>query len=110
MLSENLADYVDVFCEQGYFSVADTHRVLQAGTKHGLIAKTHVNQFTAIGGVAASVEHQALSVDHLEVLTKEDITALKESQTMPVALPSMLLFFKHTLTPLVEISLMLDSP
>ena len=97
--NENLADYVDVFCEQGYFTVADTHRVLQAGTKHGLIAKTHVNQFTAIGGVAASVEHQALSVDHLEVLTKEDITALKESQTMPVALPLCSYFLSIPYTP-----------
>ena len=97
--NENLADYVDVFCEQGYFTVADTHRVLQAGTKHGLRAKTHVNQFTAIGGVAASVEHQALSVDHLEVLTKEDITALQESQTMPVALPLCSYFLSIPYTP-----------
>ena len=57
--SENLADYVDVFCEKGYFSVADTNRVLQAGKKHGLIAKTHVNQFTAMGGVAVSVKNDA---------------------------------------------------
>ena len=79
--SENLADFVDVFCEQGYFSVADTNRVLQAGKKHGLRAKTHVNQFTAIGGVAASVKHDALSVDHLEVLNKEDIAALQQTKS-----------------------------
>ena len=85
--SENLADYVDVFCEKGYFSVADTNRVLKAGKKQGLIAKTHVNQFTAMGGVAVSVKNDALSVDHLEVLNKQDITALQKSQTMPVALP-----------------------
>jgi len=97
--SENLADYVDVFCEQGYFSVADTNKILQAGKKFGFSAKTHVNQFTAMGGVAASVKHQALSVDHLEVLTKEDITALQDSQTMPVALPLCSFFLSIPYTP-----------
>ncbi|MFT4673886.1 MAG: imidazolonepropionase [Patiriisocius sp.] len=96
---ENLADYVDIFCEEGYFSVADTHRVLEAGKKYGLIPKTHVNQFTAIGGVAASVHHGALSVDHLEVLTEEDIAALKEGDTMPVALPSCSYFLSIPYTP-----------
>ena len=97
--SENLADYVDVFCEQGYFSVADTNKILQAGKKFGFRAKTHVNQFTAMGGVAASVKHQALSVDHLEVLTKEDITALQDNQTMPVALPLCSFFLSIPYTP-----------
>ena len=97
--SKNLADYVDVFCEQGYFSVADTNKILQAGKKFGFRAKTHVNQFTAMGGVAASVKHQALSVDHLEVLTKEDITALQDSQTMPVALPLCSFFLSIPYTP-----------
>ena len=97
--SENLADYIDVFCEQGYFSVADTNKILQAGKKFGFRAKTHVNQFTAMGGVAASVKHQALSVDHLEVLTKEDITALQDSQTMPVALPLCSFFLSIPYTP-----------
>ncbi|MDA9246866.1 imidazolonepropionase [Flavobacteriaceae bacterium] len=101
--SENLADYVDVFCEKGYFSVADTNRVLQAGKKHGLIAKTHVNQFKAIGGVAVSVKNDALSVDHLEVLNKQDITALQESQTMPVALPLCSYFLSIPYTPGREI-------
>ena len=97
--SENLADYIDVFCEQGYFSVADTNKILQAGKKFGFRAKTHVNQFTAMGGVAASVKHQALSVDHLEVLTKEDIKALQDSQTMPVALPLCSFFLSIPYTP-----------
>ncbi|CAI8255215.1 MAG: Imidazolonepropionase [Flavobacteriaceae bacterium] len=97
--SENLADYVDVFCEQGYFSVADTNKILQAGKKFGFRAKTHVNQFTAMGGVAESVKNQALSVDHLEVLTKEDITALQDSQTMPVALPLCSFFLSIPYTP-----------
>ena len=101
--SENLADYVDVFCEKGYFSVADTNRVLKAGKKQGLIAKTHVNQFTAMGGVAVSVKNDALSVDHLEVLNKQDITALQESQTMPVALPLCSYFLSIPYTPGREI-------
>ena len=101
--SENLADYVDVFCEKGYFSVADTNRVLQAGKKHGLIAKTHVNQFTSMGGVATSVKNDALSVDHLEILNKQDITALQESQTMPVALPLCSYFLSIPYTPGREI-------
>ena len=101
--SENLADYIDVFCEKGYFSVADTNRVLQAGKKQGLIAKTHVNQFTAMGGVAVSVKNDALSVDHLEVLNKQDITALQKSQTMPVALPLCSYFLSIPYTPGREI-------
>lgn len=101
--SENLADYVDVFCEKGYFSVADTNRVLKAGKKQGLIAKTHVNQFTAMGGVAVSVKNDALSVDHLEVLNKQDITALQKSQTMPVALPLCSYFLSIPYTPGREI-------
>ena len=101
--SENLADYIDVFCEKGYFSVADTNRVLKAGKKQGLIAKTHVNQFTAMGGVAVSVKNDALSVDHLEVLNKQDITALQKSQTMPVALPLCSYFLSIPYTPGREI-------
>ena len=101
--SENLADYVDVFCEKGYFSVADTNRVLKAGKKQGLIAKTHVNQFTAMGGVAVSVKNDALSVDHLEVINKQDITTLQKSQTMPVALPLCSYFLSIPYTPGREI-------
>ena len=84
---ENLASYIDVFCEEGYFSVADLERLLEAGKHYGLIPKVHVNQFTILGGVKTSVAHQALSVDHLEMLHAEDIAALQNSQTMPTALP-----------------------
>ena len=97
--SEKLADYVDVFCEEGYFSVADTHKILSEGKKYDLIPKIHVNQFNAIGGVQAGVEHNALSVDHLEVVTPEDIAALKDSNTMPVALPSCSYFLGIPYTP-----------
>lgn len=85
---ENLAEYVDIFCEEGYFSVADMDRLLTEGKKYNLIPKVHVNQFNSIGGIASAVKHNSLSVDHLEVLTDSDIEALQGSDTMPVALPS----------------------
>lgn len=85
---EGLAQYIDVFCEKGYFSVEDTRRILEAGRKHGLRPKIHVNQFNSIGGIQTAVDHDALSVDHLEQLTDEDLQILKNSGTMPVALPS----------------------
>ena len=96
---ENLAEYVDVFCETGYFSVADTELILKAGKKYGLIPKIHVNQFTAIGGVQAGLKYDALSVDHLEEMRDEDIAVLKGTQTMPVALPSCSYFLSIPYTP-----------
>jgi imidazolonepropionase len=96
---ENLADYIDAFCETGYFSVEETERILEAGKKYGLIAKIHVNQFNAINGIAACVKHNALSVDHLEVVTEEDIEILKKTETMPVALPSCSFFISIPYTP-----------
>lgn len=97
--AENLAEYIDVFCETGYFSVAETERIMEAGKALGLIPKIHVNQFNAIGGIAACVKHNALSVDHLEVVTKQDIEALKNTNTMPVALPSCSYFLSIPYTP-----------
>ena len=96
---EKLADYIDVFCEKGYFSLVDTDKVLSAGTSYGLIPKIHVNQFNAFGGVGIGVKHNALSVDHLEELNQEDIEALKESNTIPVALPSCSFFLSIPYTP-----------
>lgn len=84
---EGLADYIDVFCERNYFSVEEMERILLAGKAIGLIPKVHVNQFSSMGGVASAVKLGALSVDHLEELTPEDILALKESDCMPVFLP-----------------------
>ena len=86
--SKKLADYIDVFCEKGYFSPEETDRILKAGVTYGLIPKIHVNQFNSIGGVKVGVNNNALSVDHLEVLTDEDLSILSKSNTMPVALPS----------------------
>jgi len=85
---EKLADYIDVFLETGYFSVKQAEQIIQAGKKHQLPAKIHVNQFTSIGGIQMCVANDVVSVDHLEVMTKQDIQALKNSRTMPVALPS----------------------
>ncbi|HET8810162.1 MAG TPA: imidazolonepropionase [Flavobacteriaceae bacterium] len=99
IVEEKLADYIDVFCEKGYFSVHDTERILEAGKKHGLRGKIHVNQFHSIGGIQAGTQHQALSVDHLEVMEKSDIDALKNTSTMPVALPSCSLFLGIPYTP-----------
>ncbi|MFM7309685.1 MAG: imidazolonepropionase [Flavobacteriales bacterium] len=101
--TERLADYIDIFCEVNYFNVDHTHRLLEAASKFGLQAKTHVNQFNAIGGVAASVQHGARSVDHLEVLNEDDLEALAGSQTMPVALPGCSLFIQIPYTPAREI-------
>ena len=96
---ENLADYIDAFLETGYFSVEETERIMEAGQKYGLQAKIHVNQFTAINGIAACVKYNALSVDHLEIVTDEDIEILKNSITMPVALPSCSYFISIPYTP-----------
>jgi imidazolonepropionase len=96
---EGLAEFMDVFCEQNYFSVSQTSQLLEAGAKYGLRPKVHVNQFTSIGGIAACVGHGALSVDHLEVLTDDDLEALKGSATMPVALPGCSLFINIPYTP-----------
>ena len=84
---KNLAEYIDVFCEVGYFDLEDTERILKAGAAHRLIPKIHVNQFNAFGGVGLGVKYKALTVDHLEELNPEDIKALKNTKTMPVALP-----------------------
>lgn len=96
---DNLADFIDVFCEVGYFSVSETNRILSAAKKYNLTPKVHVNQFNTIGGVQISTKHNALSVDHLEVLNDEDITSLKASETMPVALPSCSYFLGIPYTP-----------
>ncbi|MCG9973116.1 imidazolonepropionase [Christiangramia crocea] len=96
---QGLAEYIDIFCEKGYFTVKDTHKLLSAAKEYGLRPKIHVNQFNAIGGVKAGVEYNALSVDHLEVMNDEDIEVLKGTETMPVALPSCSLFLSIPYTP-----------
>jgi len=100
---EQLATYIDVFCEKGFFDLEDTNRILEAGKEHGLTPKIHVNQFNAFGGVEVGVKHQALSVDHLEELNQEDIDILKTSSTIPVALPSCSYFLSIPYTPARQI-------
>jgi imidazolonepropionase len=84
---EGLADYIDCFCERNYFSVDEMDRILQAGKKYGLVPKVHVNQFSVMGGVKKAVELGALSVDHLEEISEDDIQALKNSDCIPTLLP-----------------------
>ncbi len=89
---EGLADYMDVFCEKGFFSVEDTDRFLEAGWKHGLKPKIHANQLHHSGGVEAGVRNRAVSVDHLECVGEAEIAALQGSNTMPVLLPGAAFF------------------
>ena len=96
---ENLADYVDIFCEKGHFTVEDTKRLLEAANKFGIKAKTHVNQFNTIGGVKASVDLGALSVDHLEEMNPEDFDVLLGSNCMPTILPSCSFFLGIPYSP-----------
>tara|TARA_Y100000588_G_C14194366_1_gene899490 strand:- start:156 stop:1400 length:1245 start_codon:yes stop_codon:yes gene_type:complete len=96
---ENLADYVDIFCEKGYFTVKDTKRLLEAANKFKLKAKTHVNQFNSLGGIEASVNLGALSVDHLEEMKEKDFDALLGSNCMPTILPSCSFFLGIPYSP-----------
>ncbi|MBC2845236.1 imidazolonepropionase [Winogradskyella flava] len=95
----NVAHYIDVFCEEGYFDIADTEAVLKAGAKHQMRPKLHVNQFNILGGVALGAKYNALSVDHLEELNDADVKALKGSDTIPVALPGCSYFLSIPYTP-----------
>jgi imidazolonepropionase len=90
--SEELADYIDVFCDHGFFSVEDTERILMAGMKYGLTPKIHANELGYSGGIQAGVKYNALSVDHLEYTGDEEINALLNSETMPTLLPGAAFF------------------
>jgi imidazolonepropionase len=94
-----LADYVDIFCEEGYFTVEDMHDLLTAANKFNIPAKTHVNQFNSLGGVKKSVDLGAVSVDHLEEMKEEDFNALKNSNCMPTILPSCSFFLSIPYSP-----------
>ena len=85
--NESLADFIDVFCEKGYFDLNDTEIILNAAKKYGLAPKIHVNQFNSFGGVDLAVKYDAISVDHLEEISEKDIQSLKDSNTIAVALP-----------------------
>jgi len=97
--AENLADYVDVFCETNFFTEEDTLRIMEAGAKHGLKGKIHGNQMGHSGGVRAAVKCGAVSVDHLEHLNDEEITLLAGSSVIPTALPNCSLFLRMPYPP-----------
>src|SRR5258706_5526127 len=84
---ENLADYIDVFCEEGFFNVSETERIVEEGKKFGMKPRIHANQLHNSGGVQVGVKTGALSVDHLENIGDEEISLLRKSRTMPTALP-----------------------
>ncbi len=96
---ESLADYVDVFCEEGYFSLDQSMRVLEAAKAYGLSAKVHVNQFNSLGAIKPMVDMGAVSLDHLEVMDDAEVEYLAESQTIATALPGCSLFLDISYTP-----------
>lgn len=95
----NLADFIDVFCDTGFYNPEETERILQAATQYGLKAKIHGNELGLSGGVQVAVKHNALSVDHLEHISQAEIDCLLNGNTMPVALPGSSFFLKIPYTP-----------
>ncbi|WP_430813538.1 imidazolonepropionase [Carboxylicivirga sp. RSCT41] len=96
---EQLADYVDVFCDVGFFTVEDTDRILNAAAKYGLTPKIHANELDYSGGIQVGVKYKALSVDHLEFTGEEEMKALKDSGTMPTILPGAAFFLNMAYAP-----------
>jgi imidazolonepropionase len=97
--SEELADFIDVFCDRGFFSIEDTERILMAGMKYGLPAKIHANELDYSGGIQTGVKYNALSVDHLEFTGDKEIKSLLGSDTMPTLLPGAAFFLGMTDPP-----------
>lgn len=97
--SEELAEYVDVFCDRGFFTMEETERILMAGIKHGMQGKVHANELANSGGVQVGVKYNALSADHLEFVEEEEISALLGSETMPTVLPGAAFFLNLKLAP-----------
>lgn len=97
--AEELADFIDVFCERNFFSVTQTERILMAGIKYGLKPKLHANQLSNSGGIQTGVKYGALSVDHLEFTSDEDILLLKDTETIPTVLPGAAFFLGLPLAP-----------
>ena len=87
MAEEGLADFVDIFCDRGFFTVEEANRILSAASKYGLRPKIHANELDFSGGIQVGVKHNALSVDHLEYTGDEEIKSLLGSVTMPTLLP-----------------------
>jgi imidazolonepropionase len=96
---DELADFIDVFCEKGYFDANETKQLLEAGKKHGLVPKVHAEQLSHSNGIKTALECDAISVDHLEFCNDDDIALLKNSNTMPTILPGAALFLNLPLPP-----------
>lgn len=96
---QKLADYIDVFCDTGFFTVEETARILEAGAKCGMLPKIHADELASSGGVEVGVAHNALSVDHLERMTDSQIEVLRGSGTMPTALPGTSFFLNMPFAP-----------
>lgn len=96
---ENLADFVDVFCDEGFFTVAHTERILEAAAKYGIRPKIHANELARSGGIQVGVKYDALSVDHLEHTGEEECEALLQSRTMPTVLPGAAFFLGMPYAP-----------
>lgn len=103
VLEEGLADYVDLFCETGYFDAGDVQAVAQAIQGTPLKLKVHVNQFTAIQGIEAAVKNKAITVDHLEVLDHQDLVALKSGETIATVLPACSFYLNIPFSPVKEL-------
>lgn len=97
--AEGLAEFIDVFCDRGFFTVEQTARILEKGLEAGLIPKIHANELDYSGGIQVGVSHQARSVDHLEFTGKDELEALKKGKTMPTLLPGASLFLGLTYAP-----------
>ena len=97
--AEELADFIDVFCDHGFFTVEDTERILMAGIKYGMRPKIHANEMAISGGVQVGVKYGAISVDHLEQMGDEEIECLKDTETMPTVLPGCAFFLNLPLSP-----------
>lgn len=97
--AEGLADYVDVFCDRGFFTPDETERILECGARYGLKAKLHANELDYSGGIQVGVRHRAVSVDHLEYTGEDEISALLQSQTMPTLLPGTAFFLRLPYAP-----------
>jgi imidazolonepropionase len=97
--SEDLADYIDVFCDRGFFTVGETDRILNAGMKYGMRAKIHANELDYSGGIQVGVKYNALSVDHLEFTGDKEIECLLGTETMPTVLPGAAFFLEMAFAP-----------
>lgn len=97
--AEGLADFIDVFCDQGFFTCEDTERILEAGIKYGMRPKIHANEMAISGGVQVGVKYGAISVDHLEQMGDAEIECLKGTETMPTVLPGCAFFLNLPLSP-----------